>query len=101
MCDTCGRAQEEYNAAAERLRKAQRELACYVVGKELDAFKRLWNESHMALKDLWRLREEMATHAATHVANAMSSGAAPVRGTDRAPSPFYSARQLQILPQRR
>jgi hypothetical protein len=66
VCDQCVRLQEEYRAAAEVLLHAQRELACFEVGKDGDSFERLWSDCQGTLKQMWRLRDEMVTHTTSH-----------------------------------
>ena len=75
MCDECGRLQEKYSAAAKRLLDAQRELARHDANRSSDSFNRLWRDCQEGLNQLWQLREEMATHAAGHGTNTMSSNA--------------------------
>ena len=75
MCDECVGIQEQYRATAKRLLAAQRELACYEIGRRSDSFTRLWNDCQDALKHLWELREAMTTHATRHASDAVSSDA--------------------------
>lgn len=65
ICNECQRLRDRYQATAERLTAAQRDLSNYDLLRNGD-FVNLWNESERALKDLWRMREEMLAHAATH-----------------------------------
>jgi hypothetical protein len=66
VCEKCTRIEAELKQVSERLNVAQRELARYRGGNDQSVFTQLWNECENALKELWRLREEMDTHAATH-----------------------------------
>jgi uncharacterized protein YukE len=66
MCNECVRMQGEYRAALDRLASAQQALAAYDPGRAQDAFSRLWDESHAALRRLWALREALAQHSAAH-----------------------------------
>jgi hypothetical protein len=68
MCEQCYQLQNQYRTIAERLTAAQRVLATYDLGRDGDTFVSLWNESQSALKLLRSLREEMARHAAAHLA---------------------------------
>jgi len=49
-----------------RLMAAQRELAKYKRAKDESAFAFLWKDCLSELRALWSLRQEMATHAASH-----------------------------------
>jgi hypothetical protein len=69
MCDECTRLQANYREASVRLMVAQHELARYRDAKDEDA--RLWKDCLSELRALWRLREEMAIHAASHSEGAM------------------------------
>ncbi|HEY1760621.1 MAG TPA: hypothetical protein VGG72_34920 [Bryobacteraceae bacterium] len=73
MCDRCAQLHAEYQATAEGLFAAQRELAGYEAGRDDGSFIRLWNNCLAALRGLWRLREEMLAHTATHRSDAMST----------------------------
>jgi len=64
-CDECQRLRGQYEATANRLTATQRDLANYDLLRSGD-FVKLWNESESALKALWRMREEMLAHAASH-----------------------------------
>lgn len=69
ICDECQRLRGQYRATADSLMAAQRELANYELLRNSD-FVHRWNESERALKELWRVREEMVAHAAAHQAGA-------------------------------
>jgi len=63
MCDRCVQLRTRYHITAEKLGVAQRELARY---SPQDQFIPRWSDCERALRELWRLREEMAAHAASH-----------------------------------
>jgi hypothetical protein len=73
MCQECARIQVEYQRESARLSTAQRELALYKLGNDQIALAPLWTECVSALRALWRLREEMAKHAAGHAEGSLSA----------------------------
>lgn len=73
MCQQCVLIQVAYQQESARLSTAQRELAAYKVGNDGSAFDHLWKESESALRGLWRLREDMASHAASHAEGSLAA----------------------------
>ena len=73
MCQECARIQVLYQQASARLSTAQQDLAGHKVGNDGSSFARLWKESESALRGIWRLREEMVSHSASHTGGALSA----------------------------
>ena len=73
MCDECVRLQREYQAAEERLKAMQFELAKDGASSGESKFPELWKECMEALKELWSLRDEMTRHASTHSEDSLSA----------------------------
>lgn len=66
MCIECERLRNVSVAAADRLVEARANLARYRPPESSDEFSSLWNECQEALRESYRLREEMARHTAAH-----------------------------------
>lgn len=77
ICNECQRLRDQYQATADRLTAAQHDLANYDLLRSGD-FVRLWDESESALRNLWRMREVMLAHAATHQEGVTSTHAEPL-----------------------
>ena len=71
MCDECARLRAVYAGVSEQLSAAQRKLAQYQ--RANTEFGRVWKECESALKRSWKLRDEIAAHAATHEDDAIKA----------------------------
>ena len=66
MCDECARLQQVYGETSEGLRAAQSSLARYDVRRERERLSINWERLQNCTRTLWKLRDEIARHAATH-----------------------------------
>jgi hypothetical protein len=75
MCQQCVEIQVAYQQESARLSTAQRELAAYRTADDRNSFHRLWTETESVLRQVWRLRLEMASHTASHAEGSLSVSA--------------------------
>ncbi len=72
VCEQCQQIHNQYDLTNERLLMAQQELARFDPGRN-GQFQVLWATCDNSLKEIWRLREEMALHLAAHQQQASAS----------------------------